>query len=64
MFRITIKDLPKGKEISKREMKDVTGGFGRGGSLGWLANPWVLAGIVATAIAIPLASHDDDDDAS
>lgn len=33
----------------------------RGGSaLGWLANPWVLAGIVAAAIAIPLALDDDD----
>lgn len=26
-----------------------------GGHFGWLANPWVLAGIVAAAIAIPLA---------
>lgn len=34
-------------------------------SLGWLANPWVLAGIVAAAIAIPLAlSNRDDDDGS
>ena len=64
MSRITIKDLPKNQEITKREMKGVTGGFGRGGSLGWLTNPWALAGIVATAIAIPLATHDHDDDAS
>jgi len=34
------------------------------GALGWLANPWVLAGIVAAAIAIPLAVANDDDDAS
>jgi hypothetical protein len=34
----------------------------RGGqALSWLANPWVLAGIVAAAIAIPLALDDDDD---
>ena len=28
--------------------------------LAFLANPWVLAGIVAAAIAIPLALDDDD----
>jgi hypothetical protein len=38
----------------------VRGQFGTG-ALGWLANPWVLAGIVAAAIAIPLALDDDDD---
>jgi hypothetical protein len=32
-----------------------------GGLLGVLANPWVLAAIVAAAIAIPLALDDDDD---
>lgn len=61
MSRITIKDLPKDKEISKREMRDVTGGFGRGGPLGFLGNPWALAGFVSAAIAIPLARSDDDD---
>ncbi len=35
---------------------------GGGGLLGVLANPWVLALIVAAAIAIPLALDDDDDD--
>ncbi|MBC8351317.1 MAG: carboxypeptidase regulatory-like domain-containing protein [Planctomycetes bacterium] len=30
-----------------------------GGHFGWLANPWVLAAIVALAIAIPLAVDDD-----
>jgi len=30
--------------------------------LGFLSNPWVLAGIVAAAIAIPLAIAADDDD--
>jgi hypothetical protein len=29
-----------------------------------LANPWVLGGIVAAAIAIPLALDDDDDDSA
>ena len=29
-----------------------------GGPLAWLANPIVIAGIVAVAIAIPLALHD------
>jgi hypothetical protein len=36
-------------------------GSGGGGLLGVLANPWVLAAIVAAAIAIPLALDDDDD---
>jgi hypothetical protein len=36
------------------------GGYG-GGVLGFLSNPWVLGGIVAAAIAIPLALDDDDD---
>ncbi len=36
------------------------GGLGHGSAIGWLANPWVLAGVVAAAIAIPLALDDDD----
>lgn len=39
-------------------------GAGHGGLLGILANPLVLALIIAAAIAIPLALDDDDDDAS
>jgi hypothetical protein len=35
-----------------------------GNALGWLANPWVLGGLVAAAIAIPLAVANSDDDAS
>lgn len=31
-----------------------------GSAFGWLANPWVLAGIVAAAIAIPLALDNND----
>lgn len=34
------------------------GGGGWLSGLGWLANPWVLAAIVAAAIAIPLAIDD------
>ena len=30
---------------------------GQGGPLAWLANPMVIAGLVAVAIAIPLALH-------
>jgi hypothetical protein len=40
----------------------VRGNQNGGGLLGVLANPWVLALIVAAAIAIPLALDDDDDD--
>lgn len=36
------------------------GGAGCGGVIGFLSNPWVMAGIVAAAIAIPLALDDDD----
>jgi hypothetical protein len=32
------------------------------GVIGFLTNPWVLAGIVAAAIAIPIALNNDDDD--
>ena len=38
----------------------IRGGVGGGGVIGFLSNPWVLAGIVAAAIAIPLALDDDD----
>jgi hypothetical protein len=31
-----------------------------GGLASWLSNPWVLAAIVATAIAVPIALNDDD----
>jgi hypothetical protein len=31
-----------------------------GGAIGFLSNPWVLAGIVAAAIVVPLALDDDD----
>jgi len=39
----------------------VRGGVGGGGLIGFLANPWVLGGIVAAAIAVPLVLDDDDD---
>ncbi|MBP62418.1 MAG: hypothetical protein CMJ62_12935 [Planctomycetaceae bacterium] len=35
------------------------GGGGWANHFSWLANPWVLAAIVAAAIAIPLAVDDD-----
>lgn len=41
--------------------QDIVRGQGRGRqALSWLANPWVLAALVAAAIAIPLALDDDD----
>lgn len=36
------------------------GQLGGGGLRAWLSNPWVLAAIVATAIAVPIAVNDDD----
>jgi hypothetical protein len=39
------------------------GPFGK--AMGWVSDhPFITAGIVATAIAVPLALEDDDDDAS
>jgi len=43
---------------------DVVRGIGNGEILAFLSNPWVLAGIVATAIAVPIAVSDDDDNDS
>lgn len=37
----------------------VRGTVGGGGVIGFLSNPWVLGGIVATAIAVPLVLDDD-----
>jgi hypothetical protein len=39
------------------------GNFG-GGIIRFITNPWVLAGIVAAAIAIPIAVNNDDDSGS
>ncbi|MBN1908379.1 MAG: carboxypeptidase regulatory-like domain-containing protein [Pirellulales bacterium] len=36
------------------------GQFGGGGLSALLANPWVLAGIVATAVAVPVAIHNSN----
>ena len=33
-----------------------------GGAMYWLTNPWVIAGLVATAIAVPIIIHNRDDD--
>jgi hypothetical protein len=62
MTRIKVKDLPKNVTVSKADMKKVLGGnplFTR-----FSDTPWILGGIVAAAIAIPVALHTDDDDAS
>ena len=63
MSRIKIEDLSKDREISKEEMKKISGGnplsvFNR------LSNPWILSSLVASAIAIPVAIHDADDEPS
>jgi len=62
MARIKITDLPKDQRISRKEMKEITGGYyPQGGRWSFLKNPWVLGAIVATAIAVPLAIDDSDD---
>jgi hypothetical protein len=43
----------------------VRGQYGAGGMIGWMkAHPYITAGTVAAAIAIPLAFIDDDDNGS
>lgn len=42
-----------------RVVRGMHHGNGHGG-FGWLANPWVLAGIVALAIGLPLALSNND----
>lgn len=67
MARIKINNLPKDYKLDPEQMKQIRGGWDTkraGSGLGFLANPLVLAGIVAAAIAIPLAHASDDDDAS
>ena len=58
MARIQISDLPEGSEITQEEMKKITGG----NTFSFLKNPWVIAGTVAAAIAVPVAIHNDDDE--
>lgn len=36
--------------------------LGQGGMKYWLANPWVVAGIVAVAVAVPVAIHNRNQD--
>jgi hypothetical protein len=58
----------KAAELDDEQLHAVVGGAvasrmspspGRG--LGFLSNPWVLAGVVAAAIAVPLAISSDDE---
>jgi len=65
MARIKIKDLPRNKRIKQEEMKQIKGGGGSGWMFGpCFPNIWPKIGIVAAAIAIPLAELRDDDDSS
>ena len=50
---------PAAQQLAMVEPSTIVRGQG-GSALGFLANPWVLAGVVAAAIAIPLALDDDD----
>ena len=47
------------KSVLMVQDSQVVRGANGGGRFGWLANPWVLAGLVALAIALPLALDDD-----
>ncbi len=52
----------KASELSEQELESISAA-GPSATLGTLAtNPWVLAQIVASAIAIPVALHDSEDD--
>ncbi len=71
--------IPRGKsQVTRKklatELARVGPSFAAGGQAGaglrsWLSNPWITAGVVATAIAVPVALHNrgsstggDDDD--
>ena len=41
---------------------DIVRGQGGHRLIGWLTNPWVLTGLIATAIAVPIALNNNDDD--
>jgi len=62
MARIKIKDLPKTERVSREEMKKVMGGGEPGRLSFWVSNPLPIAPTVATAIAIPVAINDGDDE--
>ena len=65
---VSDKEIARGQNNNRRHtLKKHHGGHakgglfgGNGGVLGALANPWVLAGIVAVAVALPIALDDDD----
>jgi hypothetical protein len=51
-------------ELSQQELESISAA-GPSGTMGTLTkNPWVLAQIVASAIAIPVALDDGDDDSA
>ena len=41
---------------------DIERGQSAGPLLGWLANPWVLAAVVAASVAVPVTVHNAQDD--
>ena len=53
-----LKDKPH--ELSEQELESVSAGGPFVGSM--LTSPWVIGGLIATAIAVPTAVHDDEDD--
>ncbi len=62
MARIKIKDLPKTQRVSREEMRKVMGGGELARFNFLLSNPLPIAGTVATAVAVPVAIHDADDE--
>lgn len=49
-----------GNDLARGQVGKVARGQ-YGGPKFWLANPWVIAGIVATAVAVPVAIHNAQD---
>jgi hypothetical protein len=55
----------RGDELCDDNLDGVVGGMaGYSPTMSFLRNPWVVGGIVSTAIAVPLAIRGDHDDAS
>lgn len=57
MARIKIADLPKDAKLTKKERQTITGGPRL---RGFPLAPWLLSGVIAAAVAVPVALHNSN----
>ncbi len=67
-FEFTAQELSRylkkeSHELSEQELENISAA-GPLGPLSALTNPWVIGGLVAAAIAVPVAINDDEDPGS